>query len=263
MKSLLKKTTAFLFVFSSLAVAAGLISKKEVNSKIAALIAPFNDQSSVMALQFRDLKVDSVRALDFALNAIVAKKGSENKLILKLQNASYHYGNGSTPTMKGDLSIQLDLAKAFGQNSLNELSDELEKVARSAAEDYSRKYGTAAKIDVGVEDLTKDTQGNFESVKAHINVTIDTNKLPENLKTEDVEFKTLNIRLAVNGQGARAKVLAVLNSRYKRFQEDQMGLKEYIEKLLSEDSVTYQEIYQGAKWINDITTDLVNKKANE
>lgn len=263
MKSLLKKIMAFLFVFSSLAVAASLISRKEVNSKIAALIAPFNDQSSVMAIQFGDLKVDSVRALDFALNAIVAKKGSENKLILKLQNASYHYGNGTAPTMKGDLSMQLDLVKVFGRNSLNELSDELEKIVRSAAEEYSEKYGTAAKIDVGVHDLTKDTQGNFESIKAHINVTIDTNKLPESLKVENVEFKTLNIRLAVNGHGARAKVLAVLNPRYKGFQADQMGLKEYIEKLLSEDSGTYDEILQSAIWINDAATELVNKKAEQ
>lgn len=261
MKSLLKKATALLFVFSSLAFAAGLVSKKEVNSKIAGLLAPFNNQSSVMAIQFGDLNVDSDRALDFALNAIVAKKGSENKLILKLQNASYHYGNGTAPTMKGDLSLQMDLVKAFGQNSLNELSSGLEEIAGKAAEEYSRKYGTAAKVDVGVEDLTKDNQGNVESVKAHINVTIDTNKLPENLKTEDVEIKTLKIRLAISGQGARAKVLVVLNPRYKRFQQDQAGLKEYIENLLSEDSRTYDEILQGAMWINDITTELVNKKA--
>lgn len=261
MKSFLKKAMPFLFVFSSLAVAASLITNEEVNAKVAALVAPYNDKNTVMAIQFTALNVDSVRALDFGLNAMIAKKGSENKLVLKLQNVSYHYGDGSSPIMTGDLSFQTNLVKAFGQENLNDLSQDLEKLVKNAATDIGKKYGEAAKINVAVEDLNRDTQGNFESAKLHLYVTIDLNNLPADLKVEDVEFKSLKTRLVLNGKGVRAKVQVVLNPLYSRFEADQPGLKEYIEKLLSEDSETYKNISDAADWLNGIATDLVNRNA--
>lgn len=261
MKSLLKKATPFLFVFSSFAVAASFITKEEVNGKIAALFAPFNNKTTVLALQFKDLNVDSVRALDFGLNALIAKKGPENDLVLRLQNASYHYGDGSNPTLKGDLSIRLDFVKTFGQNSVNEIGENLEEMVTSTTRDISKRYGSAATLDIAVENLTKDVQGNFESAIMRFNLTIDYTKLPANLKIEDVELKSIRARLAINAHGARAKVQVVLNPLYSRFQADQTGLKEFIEKLLNEDSELYQQIYKNASWINDVATRLVTQTA--
>lgn len=261
MKSILKKVTPFLFVFSSLAVAAGLITKDEVNTKVAALLAPFNNETTVSLINFGDLNVDAVRALDFSITAMFAKKGPENELLLKLQNASYHYGDGTAPTVTGDLSLQLDLVKVFGQKSLNDLSPELESMVKQAVADYSKKYGTAVSLDVAVDELNKDAQGDFDSAKLHLNATIDFTQLPATLKAGDVEFKALNVVFFVSKKDLGAKVQVVLNPLYKNFEADQPGLKEFIEKLLNEDSETYKSIFEAASFLDGLATDLVTKKA--
>lgn len=263
MKSLLKKATLSLFVFSSIAVAAGLITTEEVNKKVAGLLAPFNDETTAVSIQFEDLKVDSVRALDFGLNAMIAKKGPENKLILKLKNASYHYGNGSAPTVKGDLSLQLDLVKAMGQKALNGFSEALEEMTTNAVTELAKKYGPAVKLNIAVDELNKDCEGNFESAKMHLNATIDLNNLPENIKAEDVEIKSFKIRLAASTKGISARAQVVLNPQYKRFAANEPGLKEFIENLLNEDSGTYELIYEVATYVNKLANTLVTENNNK
>jgi hypothetical protein len=260
-KSILKKVTPFLLVFSSLALAAGIITKDEVNAKVAALIAPFNNATTVSLIHFGDLNVDAVRALDFSITAIFAKKGPENELVLKLQNTSYHYGDGTAPTVTGDLSLQLDLVKVFGQKSLNDLSSELDSLVKQTVADYSKKYGAAVSLDIAVDELNKDAQGDFDSAKLHLNATIDFNQLPANLKAEDVEFKALNVLLSVSKKDLGAKVQVALNPLNKYFKTDEPGLKEYIEKLLNEDSETYKNIFETASFLDGFATDLVTKKA--
>lgn len=263
MKSLLKKATPFLFVFSSLAIAAGLITKEEVNKKVAAITAPFNNESTTMDISFTDLNVDAVRALDFGITATVTKKGPENDLVLKLQNATYHYGDGSAPTAAGDLSLQLDLKKAFGQETLNQFGAELEKMAQDIAAEYTKKYGAAAVLDIAMEELKKDAQGNVEAAKLRLNATIDLSKLPSDLKAEEVEMRSVQALLAANANGVSGKIQVVINPAYKGFDANQPGLKEFIEKLLNDDKETYDGISQVAGILDNVATWLVNQKPEE
>lgn len=260
MKSLFKKAVPFVLIFSSVAIAAGLITKEEVNKKVSALVAPYNNATTKLELSFTDLNVDAVRALDFGVNALVNKKGSNNELTLVLQNASYHYGNGSAPTVQGQLSFQLDLVKALGQENVNQYGGSLDELAKSLVAEYGQKYGAAAVLDIAMEDMQKDAAGNFVSAKLRANAVIDFNQLPANMKPEDVELKEVQASIAISKGGAAINLKLTLNPLYKGFSADQPGLKELIEKLLNEDKATYDSVGQLLKMLDGIATYLVEMK---
>ncbi|MGZ3775776.1 MAG: hypothetical protein ACXVCY_18400 [Pseudobdellovibrionaceae bacterium] len=257
---LFKKTLPLLFVFSSLAFAATFISKEEVNQKIAEILRPYNDQNSETILKFKDLNVDEDRALDFGLNAFIAKQGLHNKAILKLHNISYHYGDGSNPTASGEVTLNMDMVKAFGQSSLDAIGENIEEYIKETAAEAGKKYGEAANIQVTVDDFQKDSEGHFESAQVRVSIYIDLNKLAQSEKVEDVEFKSLKIKFAVNRNLIRAKAQMVLNPLYKRFNKDQSGLKEFIEKLLNNDQELYNDINRTFESLNSIIQSIVDKE---
>lgn len=263
MKSLSKKAASFVLVLSSVAMAAGLITKEEVNQKIATLAAPYNNANTTLKLEFTDLTVDSVRALDFGIAALLSKKGPSNDLVLKLDNAAYHYGDGSAPTVTGDLSLQLDLVKAVGQEALNSAAKDFETLLKEMTQEYTQKYGAAVTMDGKLEDLKTDAHGNVESAKVRLTAVIDFEKLPADLKAEDVEFQSLQVQLSAAKTGLNGGLKVVLNPLNKRFQADQPGLKEVIEKLLSEDAETYQGISDALQLLNGVAESIVTQDPPE
>ncbi len=263
MKSLFKKVVPFVFVISSVAVAAGFISKEAVNQKVAEITAPYNNENTKMEIKFTDLNVDSIRALDFGLKASVWKKGPENEVNLKLDNVQYHYGDGQNPTATGALSLKLDLVKAFGQPTLNSFAEGLGEIAQEVASTYGQKYGEAVTVDAKLEELVKDQQGNVVTAKLHVAVVIDFNKLPANLKVEDVEFKNIEAEVIASRGGVEGSVSLVLNSANKSFQQDQPGLKELVDKLLKEDAETYKSLQGFANFLNSLADSIVKQKAQQ
>ena len=261
MKSLLKKATPFVLVFSSLALAAGVISKEEVNKKVAAITAPFNTADSQMKIVFTALKVDTVRALDFGVSALVTKKTADSQVAFKVKNASYTYGDGTAPTVKADLSLSLDLVKAFGQESLNQLGTGLEEIAKDVIAQYGEKYGDALALDVKMIEMKKDGEGNIESAQLRLQGVLDYSKFPAGADLTQVEFKSFQALLSANKNGVAAKAQVVLNPQYKGFSKDQQGLKEVIEKLMTEDQQSYEELTQLAATLDGIMTYLADQKA--
>nr|BFD58649.1 hypothetical protein CKG001_07560 [Bdellovibrio sp. CKG001] len=263
MKPLIQKTLSFLLVGSSLAVAAGLITKEEVNKRVSAITAPYNNQTTSMDLQFTDLLVDDVRALDFGVKVAITKKGPENNLALTIENAKYQYGDGTAPMATADLLMQTDLKKAFGQETLDQFGEELDQLAEELAADYIKKYGEAAVLDIAMEDVQKDQQGHLKSVSMRMNATIDMEKLPADMKVEDVEVRSIQAALRISTGGARGSIQVAINPKYKGFESDQTGMKELIEKLLSEDQETYSVLAKVVESLDGFATWFVNQKAEE
>jgi len=259
MKSFWTKTVPVLFAFSSVAVAAAVISKEEVNKKVAAIVAPYNTADTTMSIRFTDLHIDAVRTLDFGLEASVTKKSDINTLDLKLQDIQYHYANGK-PTASGDLSLRLDLVKAFGQETLNEFGTQLDSLAQEMVKEYGKKYGQAAVVKASVEDVKKDAAGNLQSVRFRADVTMDFSKLPADLKPEEVEITAMQMDLTASAQGLGGRFQVALNPHYKGFDADQEGLKEFIEKLLADDKDTYDSLSQTAGLLNSVAEWLVNQQ---
>lgn len=254
----------FLFMLvSSVAVAAtSLFTPAEVNQKIVELLAPLNNQNTALSVAFTDLNVSETRALDFNVDAKLSKIGTQNKLFLNLKNASYHYNNGVNPTVSGELSAQFDLVKAFGQEALNSVSGELENITKNFISEYGKKYGEAATLDVGVDELQKDENGNVTAARMHMSVTLDYAKLPAELKVEDVEIQSLSVALGANRGGFAGQVVMVLNPLNKNFNADQPGLKEYIEKLLNGDKDTFDMIQSTAALVDSFAAWLVEYNPN-
>lgn len=257
MKSLMKAVSAVLIV-SSVAVAATVISKEAVNKNVEFLVAPMLDENTKIDVRFTDLNVDAVRALDFGLEANFYKKGAVNELTLQLANWEYHYGNGSQPTAQGTVSLQSDLVKALGQQFVNELATDLSSFVENAGKSFGEKYGEALALEAKMSELTKDANGNVVSVKVSIKANVDFAKLPQNLKVEDVEFKSFVANISASPKHLTASVQVGLNPANKSFAKDQTGLKEYIDKLLSEDAETYETVQSLIAMLNGFATEFVN-----
>ncbi|KYG70517.1 hypothetical protein AZI85_00800 [Bdellovibrio bacteriovorus] len=262
MKSWLKVAAPVVLVVSSVAVAS-VINKEEVNKKVAAIAAAYNNESTKLDVAFTELRVDAVRTLDFALKASAYKKGPANELYLQLNNASYHYGDGSAPRVAGDLAVKFDLVKAFGQSILNEFGGQLEDLVKSLVGDYGQKYGDAITVQVVMDELQKDAEGNIISAKLHLQASVDFQKLPANLKIEDVEFKSLQARLGADRTGLSGSIEVLINPAFKGFNADQPGLKDFIEKLLADDKDTLESVARNMQMVDDIATYLVTHTPEE
>lgn len=258
MKSTFKKAAAFVLVFASVATAATLISKEEVNKKVAAITAPYNVDGSTVDLSFTDLNVSNLRALDFGIKLLVDKKGTSNELVLKVDNTSYHYGDGSVPTVNANVSMKYDLLKAFGHDTLNRGAEDFEDMVVSMTKEYTATYGAAVELEAKMVELVKDSAGNVTSAKVRMSAVIDFAKLPADLKIEDVEFQSFETELTISTTGMSGKFTLVMNPLSKYFQEETPGLREFIVALLNDDQQIYADLTEFAQILNGIAESLVN-----
>lgn len=263
MKPILKKIVPAILLSSSIAIAATIISKEEVNRKLAGIVAPFNGGNTVMQLFFTDLNIDDLKTVDVGISGLLTKDGADNNLILNLQNAAYHYGDGSAPWFTGDLSLKLNLVKTFGQSTLNLYANELEKIANDMAAEYGKKYGDAITFDIAMDDVQKDANDNVITARMHLNARIEFSKLPASLDPAEVEFTSIRAQLSAAQTGLAGRILIALNPNYKGFKSEKPGLKKYIEKILNDDPETYQELTSNIDMLNSIGDYLVNHKAEE
>jgi hypothetical protein len=257
----MKKSVKFVLLGAVAAMSVAAVSVSDVNSKVAALLAPFNNKVTVASVEFTDLNIDAVKTLDFGVKAKFWKVGSQNELTLKVDNVEYHFGDGQNPALSAHVSVGLDLVKIFGQDGINEMAEGLGEMVKGLASQYTEKYGEAATLEADVNQIVKDEKGNVLSAKVFVTASIDFSKLPANLKLEDVEFKKFELSASVSNRTVEIGGSAVLNPAYKGFRQDEDGLKEYIEKLLNEDQETYESLAGLISALDSFAKDMVEAKA--
>lgn len=240
-------------------VSMAAISVTEVNSKISALLAPFNTKASTASLTFTDLNIDAVKTLDFGLKGLYWRVGSENELAINVENASYHYGDGSNPRLDVRLTADFNIVKAFGQDTVNDMAEGLADMVEGMAQSYTEKYGEAITFDVAMKQIVKDQNGNVVSAKMSLTATLDFTKLPANLPSDEVEFKSFQLAVDVSQTNILLAGSVVMNPQYKAFHQDQDGLKEYIEALLYKN--TYDRLAELFSMVDDLAKEIVEKKA--
>ncbi|MBN8541458.1 MAG: hypothetical protein J0L82_13785 [Deltaproteobacteria bacterium] len=252
-----KSTAAFVAaaMFSTAAVAA-VFTIQEVNQKVSALTAPFNNANTVMNFEFTSLAVDAVRATDFGVKGFYKKTEGDNEVVLDLKSAQYTYGDGKNPTANLDLGLKFDVVKAVGQEVINEIAKEIDKLALELASEQAAEYGAAAKIDAKVTENKVDANGDVESIKMTLSASLDLAQLPASKPVNEEEFKSIELSVSAGRTGFEVKASVVMNPEYRRFNTGDDGLKEYVEKLLADDVDTYQELSQflaildsGASWL--------------
>lgn len=251
-----------IFAGVSTAVAASVVTKftvQDVNTKVQQLVAPFNNATTKMELAFTKLNIDDKKTLDFGFTGLVSKVGSVNEAKLEFRKAQYAYGDGTKPTVDLDVVMAVDLVKAFGQDMINGLADDLDSMAVDFAKDFAKDYGSAATISAKTVDKVVDAKGNVQKIQIHLNAVIDLQQLPATKELKDVEAQEIDLVVSATTAGLELQGKFVANPKYKGFEQGEDGLKEYVEKLLIDDAKTYDDLNRylaildsGAAWLAEM-----------
>lgn len=237
------------------------IRVNDLNKEIKNLLAEFQNADTQVEVVFADIKTDATRTLNFSVSGFLAKKGPANYVNLVVQPLSYDYGNGTSPKAQVLASLGTDLSKLITQVDFNEMVPDIEKTIEELAKDFTQEFGAALTIDAKVTDKSQDAQGNYTTVKGHIDLAIDHSKLPPELKTEDVPVTAARLDVDLTfKQGVSLGLKLALNPKFKGFNEDEKGMKEYLDKLLAQDPELMDRLKGWIRQVDSFATDLANRQ---
>lgn len=241
------------------AMAATILSMSDVNMKLSELIKPFNTASTEMGFEFTSLNVDEVRALDFGIKGFLNKTGTLNEVAFDLNDLKYSYGDGTKPTATVDAEVKFDLVKFLGQEKMNEFATSIDELVVDAAKDFAQEYGAAATVEAKTIDKVVDAQGNIQLLKMKLTAKIDMSLLPSTMTEADVEIQSLDVEVSASRTGISLKGNVVLNPKFYPFEENNIGLKEYIDALIADDEATYDDVNRYLAIVDGIATWLVEE----
>ena len=230
----------------------------QLNSQVVSVLVPFQNETTAAQLNFDSVETNTERAVKVALNGLFSKIGSQNKLEVKIDNLSYDYGDGKSPTtiIKGSLGV--DITKILPQDQLNFIIPEAARMVEELAKEYSEEYGDAVSVKSIVTSTKKDSAGNYTSLTALISTKIDLSKLPEDMESEDVFATDAVFSISLDLKtGATIDAFVVSNPDYLGFKEGQEGLKETLDKLLAQDEETLDRIAAIARWLGETASAIV------
>lgn len=238
---------------------ASTLAVTELNAEVAKLLAPFQNANTTASVVFSKLETNAERALSGGVAVLFKKVGTQNTLEIAIPELSYDFGNGTAPTTKLNGAIKLDLTKVIPQDQLNEMIPSAEETILGLAQGFAEEYGEAATVEAKVTEKNQDANGNYVSLKGTLSFNLDLAKLPATVKAEDVPVLsgTVLIGLDVN-TGAVISAVVVSNPSYKRFQKDNTGLKEVVDRLLAKDPELLRQIGDALQSIDEFADSFVN-----
>lgn len=230
----------------------------QLNAQVVSILAPFQNEATIAQLAFGAVETNDERAVKIALNGVYRKFGPLNMIELKVDNLSYNYGDGLTPTtiLKGSFGI--DITKLLTQDEINGLFSQAAEMIEALAKGYTRDYGDAASVKGVVTSTTTDAKGNYTGLTALISGKIDLTKLPEDKTSEDVIATNAVLSITLNVKtGLMIDAYLVSNPEYLGFKENQLGLKELLDKLLARDEEAMAMIEHSARWLDHLADGIV------
>lgn len=231
-----------------------------LNQEIARLLAAYQTKTTQAEIVFKEIETDAVQTLKVDVRGFYKKVGTTNTFQIDLNPISYDFGNGVNPLVKLKGRVGLDLSKLIPQQDFNQLIPDIEKTISELAGDLAKQYGTAVTVEATVTEKSQDAAGNFTGLKGFLIANIDLAQLPETVSITDVpvKFIRLDIDLALK-QGAGLSLQALMNPAYKGFQQDQAGLKDYLDRLLKQDPKLLNQLQGYIQQLDGMAEDLVNK----
>lgn len=233
---------------------------EQLNAEIVNVLAPLQNHLTTAQLVFNSVETDEQHALNLALNSSYHKIGKYNTFEFKIDNLNYSYGDGSKPTTTFKGSIGINLTKLLSQDQINDIVPNAAEMLKTIVEDYYPSYyGDAASVNGIVTSTTRDANGNYDSLTGIVSARVDLAKLEDKdmidsvMATEAVIYATINVKtgLTLNGY-------VVSNPLYSRFQDNEQGLKEVLDKLLAQDNEVLEEIGLFLSEVDMIAEQLVN-----
>jgi hypothetical protein len=255
----MKKLLLIPLFIASTAIAAVAGNVADLNAEILKILAPFQNENTVAEMKFSKAETNAERALSLAVSALYKKVGSQNTLTVDLKNIAYEYGNGTNPTTNVNAFLGLDLTKVLSQEDINQIVPNVEEMINQFKGDLVGQYGEALNIEVKITDRTQDEAGNYTGVKGSIVFAFDFSKLPEGQSKENIVVKSGFANLAVNVKtGLSIEAQVVSNTDYKGFQKDNEGLKELLDKFLSQDQDTLKQLEEAFGQLDRGADQIVN-----
>jgi hypothetical protein len=255
----MKKLLLIPLFVASTAIAAVAGNVADLNAEILKILAPFQNENTVAEVKFSKAETNAERALSLAVSALYKKVGTQNTLTVDLNNIAYEYGNGANPTTTVNAFLGLDLTKVLSQEDINQIVPNVEEMINQFKGDLVGQYGDALSIEVKITDRTQDEAGNYTGVKGSLVFAFDFSKLPEGQSKENIVVKSGFANLAVNVKtGLSIEAQVVSNTDYKGFKSDNEGLKELLDKFLSQDESTMAELVAAFRQLESFADQIVN-----
>ena len=169
-----------------------------LNSEITTLLAPFQNDTTTAQLNFDAVETNSDHAIKVALDGLYRKTGLENIFGLKIDNLSYDYGDGTSPTTVIKGAVDIDFTKILSSKETNEMIPRAMEVLDETVKDYVEMYGDAISIKGVVTSTAKDTEGNYTGFTALVSAKVDLNKLPEEMSSDQIIVTDTVVSISLN-----------------------------------------------------------------
>lgn len=233
----------------------------KLNEQIVTILAPYQNQATVAQFKFNAIETNSERAVQVALDTFYKKVGSVNQFQFKIDNLSYSYNDGQSPTTIIKGSVDADFTRFLKQDEMNQIITNAAEMIEGMAKEYGKEYGDAASVKGVVTSTAKDSQGNYTGLTALISAKIDLSKLPEEVDVTDVIATDAVVSVAIDlKKGAKIDAYIVSNPKYRGFDEDQLGLKEVLDKLLASDEESLEMIDSYISRLDQLATYIVESQ---
>jgi hypothetical protein len=229
----------------------------QLNAQIDSLFSPFLNEVTVAKVTVGTLETNDEHAVKVDLNGFYRKSSSKNMVEVKIGNLSYDYGDGSAPKTVFNGLINFSLSKWLPLAQVNNIFEGALPYVDAAVKDWFLSgYGDAASMRSIVTSTTKDTQGNYSALSALISIKLDLAKLPADQLIEDIIVTEAVFSFTLNANtGLIADAFLVTNPAYKRFNKNEMGLKELLDGLIAGNEFEMAVITAFIKdfdWLADI-----------
>lgn len=230
----------------------------KLNNQATTVLADYQNATTATELKFNEFELGTEHAQKIAISGFFNKIGSHNEFHLTLDNLSYDYGDGLAPTLKIKGSLGFDLSKNFSQELLNYWAPSTDKIL----ENYARTFiGETGVIKSVITSMSKDSAENVTQVTTLLRARIDLDNLPDHTTSKEVISTEVVLSLSVDvKKGLELNAYVAINPEFRLFENDQRGLKEYLELLLENDDLAIFQINYIAKEINDFALLIVEPK---
>ncbi|MCB0355421.1 MAG: hypothetical protein KDD40_00350 [Bdellovibrionales bacterium] len=237
-------------------VASQVISKDTVNTVLAEILQPLQDNNTKVGVQFNDLVLDAKSVTKLDLKFWLYRQALNNTFDLKIDRLNYDYSNVKNPHLNLLGSLNLDLVKVIGQEEINEIASDLELAVKDFSDEMLQEFEGAATASANVIEKTLDKSGNFQELKVAFSVSVDYALLPASKSIAEVEFKALAATVTFTPKHIDVSLDVMFNPDYMGYGDEVQGLKEHFQMLVDRDSDEMQSVqsafYMALDFIDDV-----------
>lgn len=248
-------------VLASVAAVASIDPVAELNEAITQVLKPLQNERTNATVQFGAMEILPQGVKKLVFDSALKKIGINSGRLANIR-LSGNYANafdGTDPQTNVKLSANFDLLSLIPQKDINELGNSIEELVKGLLESQG-EYGDAITMVANVTEKVVDGDGNLQKIALLIDIKLDLSKLPADKPIDGEMLKELHIEGDISLNGISLALGFASNPAYKGFAEGQMGLKEWLEKLLARDSDTMKQVYEYAQTLSELSEYLVKEK---